>query len=281
MKSKCMMIAVCSAAIWLGMPEPSFGEPETYVVIVTAYTCEAHPSNPMYPCGPLRWGGDIHGPGMACPVAWRDRVMVVPGYGTLRCDDTPREGFLYGLPHLDLRVSTVAEARRIGVRRMSVRSAAALQPNPTHRPAVWRPRRRPSNSPTGGRRVAISVRRLLAGCTPLAPASISPGSLGRWTYRPNTLSGWWRSGCRPARSQKAPWHSLRPQPRSRLDSSRSTRAWGRWSPRPSFPRMSSRPWAGSPRILSKIVGNEALLLAGEAGPEMDGPLSLTGLPLWG
>lgn len=129
MKSKCMMIAVCSAAIWLGMPEPSFGEPETYVVIVTAYTCEAHPSNPMYPCGPLRWGGDIHGPGMACPVAWRDRVMVVPGYGTLRCDDTPREGFLYGLPHLDLRVSTVAEARRIGVRRMSVRSAAALQPN--------------------------------------------------------------------------------------------------------------------------------------------------------
>ncbi|HBY97492.1 MAG TPA: hypothetical protein DEP84_26720 [Chloroflexi bacterium] len=127
MKSKTMIIALCSAAMaWAGMPKRSFGESQIYEVIVTAYTCEENSNNPMHPCGPLRWGGDRYGPGMACPVEWRDRAMDVPGYGIRRCDDTPRDGYLDGLPHIDLRVPTVAEAKRIGVRRMIIQPANGL-----------------------------------------------------------------------------------------------------------------------------------------------------------
>lgn len=121
MKLNSLVVALLLAAfVWIGLPRLSWGEREGYEVIVTAYTCEATPRNPMYPCGRLRWGGDINSPGMACPYDWRNRVMEVPGYGIRRCDDTPAQDFMSGLPHIDLRVPTVAEARRIGVRRMTI-----------------------------------------------------------------------------------------------------------------------------------------------------------------
>lgn len=89
---------------------------ETIRVTATAYTCDAHPRNPMHPCGPLRWGGEVEAPGMACPAAWRDRRFYVPRFGVLRCDDTPRDETLHGYPHVDLRVSTYERAMWWGVR---------------------------------------------------------------------------------------------------------------------------------------------------------------------
>lgn len=130
MKSKMVVAALLSATTaWLGTATPSWAEPPAFDVILTAYTCEESPSNPMHPCGPLRWGGAVHDPGMACPVEWRNLVFDVPGYGTFRCDDTPRDGILWNLPHVDLRVPTVAEARRIGIQQVTIYradSAAAL-----------------------------------------------------------------------------------------------------------------------------------------------------------
>jgi hypothetical protein len=77
----------------------------------------------MYPCGVLRWGGNIHSAGLACPAEWRNRLIEVPGYGVRRCDDTPARGYINGLPHVDLRVSSFAEARRIGIQRMTIYAA--------------------------------------------------------------------------------------------------------------------------------------------------------------
>jgi hypothetical protein len=62
---------------------------------------------------------------MACPVAWRNRYMEVPGYGILRCDDTGRYDHWNGLPHIDIRVSSYAQAARYGVRRITIYSASA------------------------------------------------------------------------------------------------------------------------------------------------------------
>lgn len=99
---------------------PASTQTQTILVIATNYTCENHPLNPMYPCGPLRWGGDIWSAGMACPVQWKDRWFRVPGYGTLRCDDTGAYDYWDGLPHIDIRVATYDGAMRFGVQRMEI-----------------------------------------------------------------------------------------------------------------------------------------------------------------
>lgn len=109
--------------------------PGTVEVLATAYTCDAHPRNPMYPCGPLRWGGDVWDPGMACPPEWRDTLWRVPGFGVLRCDDTPRDSYLYGLPHIDIRLPTYREAILFGMQRLTIQSADT-QPLPSHEEAV-------------------------------------------------------------------------------------------------------------------------------------------------
>lgn len=109
--------------IWYGFTLDANANQETYQVILTSYTCETGSHNPMYPCGQPRWGGNAYGPGLACPVAWRNRRFELPGYGTFRCDDTPLNESLYGLPHVDLRVPTVYEARQIGIRRLTIYDA--------------------------------------------------------------------------------------------------------------------------------------------------------------
>lgn len=128
-----------AALLWLGVSQLSQSEaaaPEGIVVHATSYTCDAHPRNPMHPCGPLRWGGDVYSPGMACPVSWRNRYFEVPGYGTLRCDDTPRDGWINGLAHIDIRLPTYAAARRFGVQRITIYpvdspTSRATLPTPT------------------------------------------------------------------------------------------------------------------------------------------------------
>lgn len=112
---------LCLAAVlWVMVPTNTQGQGEGILVTATAYTCDNHPNNPMYPCGPLRWGGDKWGPGMACPVSWKNQYYVVPGFGTLRCDDTGAYDYYYGRPHIDIRVSTYEYAYAFGVQRMTI-----------------------------------------------------------------------------------------------------------------------------------------------------------------
>lgn len=94
----------------------------TVTAFVTAYSCEAHPNNPMGGlCGAPRWGqpGDQWSPGLACPVEWQGYTVRVRGY-VYRCDDTPRNSYIEGMPHLDERVSSYDEAIGLGIRIIEV-----------------------------------------------------------------------------------------------------------------------------------------------------------------
>lgn len=94
-----------------------------YRVYATGYSCQPHSNNPMTNspgmCQITRWGYDPHQPGMACPVEWAERLFDVPGFGVLRCDDTPRHGWIDGLPHIDIRMS-YQDAWAWGVRYIEV-----------------------------------------------------------------------------------------------------------------------------------------------------------------
>lgn len=127
------------AITMLALTALTWTKPTAYQVLATSYTCETTPRNPMHPCGPLRWGGNVNSPGMACPVEWRDRIMEVPGFGPLRCDDTPAQDYLHGLPHIDIRVPTVDQALQIGVQRMIVYAADIVPPAPTPVPPAPTP----------------------------------------------------------------------------------------------------------------------------------------------
>lgn len=130
MNIKLVLVALCMTlvgAFFMAQPLHAEGE-EGIQVVMTAYTCENHPNNPMYPCGPLRWGGRHSSPGMACPVGWKNRYFEVPGYGIRRCDDTGRYDTWDGLPHIDVRVATYAEARRIATRRITIYSTTTPPP---------------------------------------------------------------------------------------------------------------------------------------------------------
>lgn len=122
-KLKHLVILLSVMLIWSALTLHANAGNEAYQVTLTSYTCDADSRNPMYPCGPLRWGGNVYESGLACPVAWRNRRFEIPGYGTFRCDDTPLQEYLYGLPHVDLRVATVYEARQIGIRRITIYDA--------------------------------------------------------------------------------------------------------------------------------------------------------------
>lgn len=86
----------------------------------TAYTCQDHPANAMFPCQTTRWGADPTTEGMACPPEWARMALFVPTRGLLTCDDTPRHSTLYGLPHVDIRVATHGEAVTWGIREIVV-----------------------------------------------------------------------------------------------------------------------------------------------------------------
>lgn len=90
-------------------------------VTATAYTCQPVQQNPMNPCGPLRYGGDVHSHGMACPPTMARMRFFVPGQeNVLVCDDTPRHASLNGLAHIDLRLPTYDAAITYGIRRVVI-----------------------------------------------------------------------------------------------------------------------------------------------------------------
>lgn len=86
----------------------------------TAYTCQDHPANRMFPCGTTRWGADPTTEGMACPPEWARMALFVPGRGVLTCDDTPRHSTLYGLPHIDIRARSYDEAIAWGIKEIVI-----------------------------------------------------------------------------------------------------------------------------------------------------------------
>ena len=89
-------------------------------VTATAYSCENHPNNRMYPCNTTRWGYDPLQPGAACPPQWAHTAIYVPKRGVMTCDDSGRYDSLYGLPHVDIRVTSHDEAVQWGIREIVI-----------------------------------------------------------------------------------------------------------------------------------------------------------------
>jgi hypothetical protein len=92
---------------------------EAQDAFVSAYTCQSVPANPMVPCGTTRWGNSPFTHGAACPESWAWRQVFAAGRWWT-CDDTPRHDFINGLPHIDLRMATYAEAIRWGVQTIEI-----------------------------------------------------------------------------------------------------------------------------------------------------------------
>jgi hypothetical protein len=86
---------------------PPLESPRTHFRgVISAYSCDQHPRNRMYPCGPFRDGTaphrGLHGVVAACPLEWLGDSVTVEGYGVVRCVDTPRNGWYGDSPHIDL-----------------------------------------------------------------------------------------------------------------------------------------------------------------------------------
>lgn len=109
------------AAFILIAPNPPPDPPPVVItVIATAYSCDDHHDNPMFPCNTTRWGYDPLQPGAACPPDWAHRAIYVPSWGILTCDDTPLHSTLYGLPHVDIRARSHEEAVQWGIREVPI-----------------------------------------------------------------------------------------------------------------------------------------------------------------
>lgn len=107
-------------------PAPMEPPPPPITVVATAYSCDNHPDNPMFPCNTTRWGYDPYQPGAACPPDWAHIAISVPGRGVMVCDDTPLHSTLYGLPHVDIRVISHEEAVQWGIREIQIYQIAPM-----------------------------------------------------------------------------------------------------------------------------------------------------------
>jgi len=80
-------------------PQPVYG-------YVSAFSCDDHQNNTMYPCGAFRDGStphsDLHGLVAACPLERLGQRVRVAGIGVVECRDTPRNGWVNGMEHIDL-----------------------------------------------------------------------------------------------------------------------------------------------------------------------------------
>src|SRR5687768_11865385 len=96
--------------IWLGwaaFAPPALVEPVTvYDGVISAYSCDPHPANAMWPCGLFRDGtrpqDALHGRVAAGPLEWLGQTVYIEGYGEVLLVDTPRHGWYGARPHIDL-----------------------------------------------------------------------------------------------------------------------------------------------------------------------------------
>jgi hypothetical protein len=97
-----------STQIAIETQEGAFSAPTArqYQATVSAYSCDAHPANPMHPCGPFRDGSRpssaLHGLVAAGPYEWLGEVIHIEGYGSVTLVDTPRTAWYGDRPHIDL-----------------------------------------------------------------------------------------------------------------------------------------------------------------------------------
>ena len=101
------------------LAQPTLTNPQP--ITLTSYSCEQ--GRETTGCEVLRWGGDVMSVGLACPVADRGKRYVIEGYehlGVLECNDTPRDEWLLGLKHIDLRLPTRQAAIEVGVRTVNL-----------------------------------------------------------------------------------------------------------------------------------------------------------------
>lgn len=91
------------ASIPAAAPEPP---PPPVYAYTSAYSCDAHQNNRMYPCGAFRDGStpssDLHWLVAACPLERLGQRVRVAGVGVVECRDTPQNGVVNGLDHIDL-----------------------------------------------------------------------------------------------------------------------------------------------------------------------------------
>lgn len=107
-------------AIPAAAPEPPL--PPVYAY-TSAYSCDAHQNNRMYPCGAFRDGSTphdgLHGIVAACPLERLGQRVWVAGVGVVKCVDTPRNGWVNGMAHIDLFLP-YGEAVRWGIREVEI-----------------------------------------------------------------------------------------------------------------------------------------------------------------
>lgn len=106
----------------------------TTTVALTGYSGTESP-------GIARWTGvePVKGQTVACPVAWKGRLVCLEGYGCRLCEDTGAFDYLRvagaSSPHVDLYVGEdPAPATRLGVRVVRARVSAAPFPPSCFRP---------------------------------------------------------------------------------------------------------------------------------------------------
>lgn len=77
----------------------------------------------MYPCGAFRDGStphsDLHGLVAACPLERLGQRVRVAGIGVVECRDTPRNGWVNGMAHIDLFMG-YGEAMEWGIKTVEI-----------------------------------------------------------------------------------------------------------------------------------------------------------------
>lgn len=112
----------------------------TFTAVVSAYSCDAHPANPMHPCGAFRDGSrptpERHGLVAAGPYEWLGRTIHIEGYGDVLLVDTPRHGWYGDKPHIDLFLP-FQDAVRWGIPELPI--TLMQEDYAAARPGVFRP----------------------------------------------------------------------------------------------------------------------------------------------
>lgn len=90
-----------------------------YLAVVSAYAPETVDGRWQ---GQARWTGQppVVGVTVACPVAWRGEKVYIEGIGVRWCEDTGRDDYIDGQPHIDVFMNSRQEALNHGIQQLRV-----------------------------------------------------------------------------------------------------------------------------------------------------------------